>query len=95
MEFAKVEAAAHKLLNVGINPALLKEIKPWLQEFAKLGERGQKAIQLGEIFRQKESGALLLEPISRQSHDLRGAKGVRCTPHWDHEATAFLPQYDE
>lgn len=57
VEFAKVEAAAHKLLNVGINPALLKEIKPWLQEFAKLGERGQKAIQLGEIFRQKESGA--------------------------------------
>lgn len=50
VEFIKVQDAADRLLNAGINPLLLSEIRPWLVEFGKLGARGQRAIELGQIF---------------------------------------------
>lgn len=58
VEFAKIEEAARHLLTVGINPLLLEEVKPWLLEFEKLGIRGRRAIELGQIFRSGDNNAL-------------------------------------
>lgn len=91
VEFAKVEAAANELLNVGINPILLKEIKPWLVEFEKLGQRGQKAIQLGEIFRQKGSPLFfwsqyldnLMTPEARKAYNAHRTGTMKLQPFYE------------
>lgn len=50
VEFIKIQDAAKRLQSIGINPLLLSELKPWLIEFGKLGERGQRAIELAQIY---------------------------------------------
>lgn len=57
-EFRKVEKARSTLEEKCTNKALLNELRPWLTEFEKLGVRGQKAIELGGIFRKGGDDAL-------------------------------------
>jgi hyaluronoglucosaminidase len=57
-EFERV-AEAPALIEAGCaNKMLYAELKPWLTEFAKLGERGKKTIALGRIFRADNDDAL-------------------------------------
>lgn len=50
-EFERV-AKAPAEIEAGCTDALLiKELKPWLTEFGKLGERGKKAIELMDLYR--------------------------------------------
>lgn len=58
VEFIKIQEAAKCLLSVGINPLLLSELKPWIIELGKLGARGQRAIELGQIYNDGHSDAL-------------------------------------
>lgn len=57
-EFKKIEATPAILEKEGKNPALLKELAPWLVEFGKLGTRGRKVIELGRIFRDSKNDAM-------------------------------------
>lgn len=50
-EFDRVEKAPGELDDACANRALLDELRPWLTEFAKLGTRGKRAVELMGIYR--------------------------------------------
>ena len=49
-EFKKIEQVPATMENCE-NALLLRELRPWLEEFGKLGTRGRKALECLEIFR--------------------------------------------
>lgn len=57
-DYCDVEYAGQTLLNGGLPTELLREMKPWLIEFKKLGERGQRAIELGRLYREGNNDPL-------------------------------------
>ena len=50
-EFDRVERAPAAIEAGCGNPALLKELRPWLAEFTKLGTRGKRALALARLYR--------------------------------------------
>ena len=50
-EFDRVAKAPAEIEAGCTDGLLMKELKPWLTEFAKLGERGKKAIELMDLYR--------------------------------------------
>lgn len=55
-EFEKIEQVPAGMERENDNPALLQELKPWLEEFGKLGTRGKRTLRLMETF-QKANNA--------------------------------------
>lgn len=49
-EFQKMSQAPAKMLNSGADQYLLEELKPWLVEFEKLGQRGMAAVELEKTY---------------------------------------------
>ena len=50
-EFERVAKAPAEIEAGCTDNLLMKELKPWLTEFAKLGERGKNAIELMDLYR--------------------------------------------
>ena len=57
-EFDRVEKAPAQIERGCTNRGLVKELKPWLQEFEKLGARGKRAIELGRLYRSDSDDAV-------------------------------------
>ncbi len=55
-EFKAIEAVEGKMDKIG-NKALLKELKPWLTEFTKLGQRGNRTLDLIKIYESGDAAA--------------------------------------
>lgn len=49
-EFSKIEKAPSVMENSCKNKQLIAELRPWLEEFRKLGIRGQKTLELMEMY---------------------------------------------
>ncbi len=60
-EFKKVEQTPADFERVCTNDLLLKELKPWLVEFEKLGARGKKAIEIARVYREGKDDARFWE----------------------------------
>ncbi len=60
-EYKRVEQAPADLEKGCTNEGLLKELRPWLAEFGKLGTRGRRAIELARIFRSAKDDAAFWE----------------------------------
>ncbi|MGI6241990.1 MAG: beta-N-acetylglucosaminidase domain-containing protein [Prevotella sp.] len=56
-EFEKIEQVPADMERENDNPALLQELRPWLEEFGKLGTRGKKALQLMEAFKNADNAS--------------------------------------
>ncbi len=56
-EFVKIENTPSEIARKSNNIQLVKELTPWLTEFAKLGTRGKRAIELGRIYRSGKEDA--------------------------------------
>ncbi|MEG1664539.1 MAG: beta-N-acetylglucosaminidase domain-containing protein [Mucinivorans sp.] len=54
-EYAKMEAAPEQIFASKDNAALIAELRPWLVQFAKLGQRGQQVLALEKSFKQDSS----------------------------------------
>lgn len=50
-EYDRVENVPNEIEKGCTNTALLKELRPWLSEFGKLGTRGKNAIEIARIYR--------------------------------------------
>lgn len=50
-EYDRVENVPNEIEKRCTNTALLKELRPWLSEFGKLGTRGKNAIEIARIYR--------------------------------------------
>ncbi|MGL6021949.1 MAG: beta-N-acetylglucosaminidase domain-containing protein, partial [Chitinophagaceae bacterium] len=49
-EYDKIEKVPEQMEKLCSNKALLQELRPWLVEFGKLGNRGKKALELIQIY---------------------------------------------
>lgn len=49
--FEKVEKAPAEIEQGCANQGLLQELRPWLEEFGKLGTRGKRALELARLYR--------------------------------------------
>ncbi|MFI3299169.1 MAG: beta-N-acetylglucosaminidase domain-containing protein [Rikenellaceae bacterium] len=56
-EFQRVKAAAKTIFEKGGNELLIGELRPWLVEFEKLGERGVTALELIKKLEAKDNAA--------------------------------------
>ncbi len=56
-EFERVAKAPAEIEAGCTDTLLIKELRPWLTEFGKLGERGKKAIELMDLYRSGDAAA--------------------------------------
>lgn len=49
-EYKSISEAPAKILASGADPYLLEELKPWLVQFEKLGQRGMAVMQLSDLY---------------------------------------------
>ncbi len=101
-EFELITKAPDEMVNKGGNPALIKEIAPWLVEFENLGKRGIAAIQLIKLY---ESGDLeefkkqferldKLNSIQRTSYLSHRSGTLKLQPFIDNVLTDLKPYYE-
>lgn len=57
-EFGKIEKVPSIMEEKCSNQLLLGELRPWLEEFGKLGTRGKKTVELARMYRANENDSL-------------------------------------
>lgn len=90
-EFKRVETAPAILRQKCANKALLQELNPWLSEFAKLGTRGRKAIELARIYRSGQDEALfwnnyvqnIMTPQDRRNYEAHKSGTLKLQPFYE------------
>ena len=73
------------------NKALLKELRPWLTEFGKLGTRGKQAIELARIYRSGQDDALfwtkyvqnIMTPEDRKNYEAHKSGTLKLQPFYE------------
>lgn len=91
-EFERVAAAPARLEERCANRALIGELRPWLEEFAKLGERGLRALDLMERYRagmdDKEFWeayvANRMTPEARRSYEAHRSGTMKLQPFYEY-----------
>lgn len=90
-EFKKVENTPARLESGCKNKALLKELRPWLTEFGKLGTRGKQAIELARIYRSGQDDALfwtkyvqnIMTPEDRKNYEAHKSGTLKLQPFYE------------
>ena len=90
-EFKKVENTPACLESGCKNKALLKELRPWLTEFGKLGTRGKQAIELARIYRSGQDDALfwtkyvqnIMTPEDRKNYEAHKSGTLKLQPFYE------------
>ena len=90
-EFERVAKAPSEIEATCTDSLLMKELKPWLIEFGKLGKRGKKAIELMDIYRsgdaQKFWNAYLSNRMSledKQAYEAHKSGTMKLQPFYEH-----------
>lgn len=91
-EFERVAAAPATLEAKCSNKALLKELRPWLEEFGKLGERGKRALELMRLYRSDADAAAfwegyvanLMTPEARRAYEAHRSGTMKLQPFYDY-----------
>ncbi|MCR5077238.1 MAG: beta-N-acetylglucosaminidase domain-containing protein [Prevotella sp.] len=89
-EFDKV-AQAPAVIEAGCgNPQLLKELRPWLTEFGKLGNRGKKALELMDLYSSGGSEAFWtayvksrMSAADRQAYEAHKSGTMKLQPFYE------------
>ena len=90
-EFKKIENVPANLEKGCTNKKLLKELRPWLTEFGKLGTRGKRAIELARIYRSNQDDALfwskfvqnLMTKEERKNYDAHKSGTMKLQPFYE------------
>lgn len=102
--FEKVEKAPGEIEKGCSNPALLNELRPWLEEFGKLGTRGKRALELARIYRSGDAPAAfwtnyvqnLMSKEDREKYEAHKSGTMKLQPFYenamDDMAHGFLMQ---
>lgn len=91
-EFAKIEGVPAIIEKGCGNELLLQELRPWLQEFGKLGTRGKRAVELGRIYRSGNDAAAfwnkyvrnLMGPEERKAFDAHKSGTMKLQPFYEY-----------
>lgn len=100
-EFEKVESAPSRLEERCANKALLKELRPWLTEFEKLGKRGKRAIEIARIFRSGKDDALfwdaytknIMTPTDRKNYQAHKSGTMKLQPFYENMMDDMAHEY--
>lgn len=68
-EFMKIEQVPAEMEAKCANVELLKELRPWLVEFGKLGTRGRKALELIKLYEAGDDAALWAAYVQNRMSD--------------------------
>lgn len=90
-EFRRIEAVPGEMERGCANRALLSELRPWLEEFGRLGTRGRQALELGRIYRKGEDPAAfwnlyvrnLMSPEDRKRYDAHRCGTLKLQPFYE------------
>lgn len=103
-EFARIERVPAQMEQGCANEALLRELRPWLTEFGKLGARGRRTLELGRIYRSGQDDAAfwanyvqnLMSPEDRKAYEAHKSGTMKLQPFYEHAmddmAHGFLMQ---
>lgn len=103
-EFARIERVPAQMEQGCANEALLRELRPWLAEFGKLGARGRRTLELGRIYRSGQDDAAfwanyvqnLMSPEDRKAYEAHKSGTMKLQPFYEHAmddmAHGFLMQ---
>lgn len=90
-EFEKIEKVPTQMEQYCDNQQLLKELKPWLTEFGKLGTRGKKALRLIDMYKQGDLGAFwnayiqnIMTTADRQAYEAHRSGTMKLQPFYEH-----------
>ncbi len=90
-EFKKVAQTPAEFEKLCTNDLLLKELKPWLVEFEKLGTRGKKAIEIARVYREGKDDARfwemyvgnLMSADDRKAYDAHKSGTMKLQPFYE------------
>ncbi|MCX4311997.1 MAG: beta-N-acetylglucosaminidase domain-containing protein [Muribaculaceae bacterium] len=99
-EFKAVEAAPADFEKACNNPLLLKELKPWLTEFKKLGQRGIRTLGLIDMYKTatpaefwKAYIANIMTPQERADYQAHKSGTMKLQPFYDNNMTEMLVDF--
>ena len=97
-EFERIERVPAELERAGTDEALLRELRPWLAEFGKLGARGVRTLDLMERYRsgEDEAGfwtayvANLMSDEERSAYEARKSGTMKLQPFYERSMDDML-----
>ena len=100
-EFKKIEQVPAQLEAGCTNQQLLNELRPWLEEFGKLGSRGVRTLELARIHRQGQDDALfwkkyvqnLMTPEERASYAAHKSGTMKLQPFYENAMDDMAHEY--
>lgn len=100
-EFKKIEQVPAQLEAGCTNLQLLNELRPWLEEFGKLGSRGVRTLELARIHRQGQDDALfwkkyvqnLMTPEERASYAAHKSGTMKLQPFYENAMDDMAHEY--
>lgn len=96
-EFTKITGVESKILKDGNNPALIKEMKPWLAEFTKLGKRGLATLDLIKTYEKGNDSifwqdymATLMTPDEEKAYNSHKVGTMKLQPFYENAMNGMI-----
>lgn len=101
-EFTDVRDAESRILASNANPALVAELKPWLTEFTKLGERGIRTLDLMKTYEAGNDSAFweaysanLMSHDDRTAYEAHRSGTMKLQPFYETNMDAMVGAFYE
>lgn len=99
-EFEKIEKVPAEMEAKCMNKELLKELRPWLTEFGKLGTRGRKALELIKLYESGDDAALwaayvqnLMSDEDRKAYNAHKSGTMKLQPFYENTMDDILAAF--
>lgn len=99
-EFEKIEKVPAEMEAKCKNKELLKELRPWLVEFGKLGTRGRKALEIIKLYEAGDDAALwaayvqnLMNEEDRKAYNAHKSGTMKLQPFYEHTMDDILAAF--
>lgn len=99
-EFGKIEKVPAEMEAKCANAELLKELRPWLIEFGKLGTRGRKALELIKLYESGDNAALWAAYVQnrmsaedRKAYEAHKSGTMRLQPFYENTMDDILDAF--
>ena len=86
-EFRRIEAVPDEMEEKCSNAALMNELRPWLEEFGKLGARGIRTLELIKVFESGDDAAFwsaytanLMSPEEKTAYEAHKSGSLKLNP---------------
>lgn len=98
-EFSRIEVVPQKMQSIS-NKGLLEELAPWLEEFGKLGKRGNRTLDLIKIYEKgddhefwKAYVANLMSDDERKAYDAHRSGTMKLQPFYEDAMYGMMAEF--